>query len=429
MPDDLKSVYGIDPAGLDPRAAWRRVVERAIDAEVDAVLLAGDVVESNNGFMEAYGALQEGVARLATSHIDVVAVAGNHDVHVLPRLADEIDSFHLLGRRGRWESHLIQRDGVPLVRVIGWSFPETHVESSPLDSMPADMRAGRYADDAPDDLCTVGLLHCDLDASGSRYAPVTTAALGQLDSSLSAWFLGHIHAPSIGSAGRPSGYLGSLVSLKPTDLGARGPWLARTEPGNWAMEQLVLSPMRWESPEISIEACTDLDSLEAAILNGVSRLAATLGARIGETRVVGLRPRLVGRTAIDATDLARAIEQAGQLQTKVEGVLYFIDKVIDESQPAIDLEALGRGNDPAALIARRLLELQAAGKECSRLIEEARVRLDGVAGHRNFRYLDDAVPTDEEIRRLLMRMASRALGDLLAQKLDAPPSATEEVFA
>jgi exonuclease SbcD len=430
LPEDLLAVYGIDPAGLDPRTAWRQVVERAIEGGVDAVLLAGDVVESSNGFMEAYGALHEGVERLAAESIEVIAVAGNHDVEVLPRLADEIESFHLLGRRGTWQSRIVRRDGEPLVRVLGWSFPKTHVESSPLDAMSASFRAGRYDDDAQDDLRTVGLLHCDLDASGSRYAPVTTKALAHLSTNISAWFLGHIHIPSIGVSGRPMGYLGSLVSLKPTDLGARGPWMARAMPGRWELEQIALSPLRWEDPVVPIDDCENAEAVESMLIRVVTVLAEKLAHEMDGTRVVGLRPRLVGRTKMASGEVRRAMALAGSFQSKIDGAAYFVDKVADETSPALNLEFLAQGNDPAALVASSLLALQANEAAGAKLVAEARERLEKVARHPNFSRLGGTAPDDESVRQLLLRTASRALGELLAQKNTSSPSVqADEVLA
>ena len=276
LPGDLEANHGIHPDALDPRAAWRATVERAIAEDVDAVLLAGDVVDAKNHFMEAYGALQEGARRLAAKNIDLICVAGNHDVEALPRLADELPSVHLLGRRGSWESHVVRRDGEALVRVIGWSFPKTHVESNPLDAMGAEMRAGNYDDDAPNDLRTVGLLHCDLDAGGSRYAPVTRASLAQLDVGISAWFLGHVHAPSIQGGGRPVGYLGSLVGLDPGEPGQHGPWLTTSAAGSWDMEQIPLSPVRFETLDVNIEECADTETILSAMMTAARELEERL---------------------------------------------------------------------------------------------------------------------------------------------------------
>jgi DNA repair exonuclease SbcCD nuclease subunit len=121
VPEDVLESVGSKE--LTPAAALRRAVERALSLEVDAVLLAGDVVEQNDDFYEAYGDLAEGVKRLTRAGIPVFGVAGNHDVRVLPRLADAIPEFQLLGRGGVWEEAVIEgRDGSSM-RILGWSFP------------------------------------------------------------------------------------------------------------------------------------------------------------------------------------------------------------------------------------------------------------------------------------------------------------------
>ncbi|MCB9916118.1 MAG: metallophosphoesterase [Planctomycetes bacterium] len=78
------------PDGLGPRETWGEVVETAIAREVDAVLLAGDVVESANGALEAYGELLAGARRLREAGIDLVAVAGNLRRARAAALADEL---------------------------------------------------------------------------------------------------------------------------------------------------------------------------------------------------------------------------------------------------------------------------------------------------------------------------------------------------
>ena len=82
---------------LGPAEAWRRTVAAALNHDVKAVLLAGDVVDRDDDFFEAYRALESGVKTLADAGIAVVGVAGNHDVKVLPRLVRHIPKFRLLG--------------------------------------------------------------------------------------------------------------------------------------------------------------------------------------------------------------------------------------------------------------------------------------------------------------------------------------------
>ena len=89
--------HGLSPQQLGPAAAWRNVVEYAQAEAVDCVVLAGDLVEADNARFEAFGHLQRGVQELVAADIEVCAVSGNHDVEILPRLAEAIPGFHLIG--------------------------------------------------------------------------------------------------------------------------------------------------------------------------------------------------------------------------------------------------------------------------------------------------------------------------------------------
>lgn len=70
-------------ASFQPRAAWRRAVDRAIYLQVDGLLFAGDVVDSGAHCYTALAALEERIRRLTAEGIVVMGVAGNHDVDVL----------------------------------------------------------------------------------------------------------------------------------------------------------------------------------------------------------------------------------------------------------------------------------------------------------------------------------------------------------
>ena len=101
---DVVSSWGIHLEELTPAAALELSVDLAIEQKVDAVLFAGDVVESTNARFEAMPPLEASARRLLGAGIEVIAVAGNHDVEALPRLASLLDGFTLLGAGGRWES-------------------------------------------------------------------------------------------------------------------------------------------------------------------------------------------------------------------------------------------------------------------------------------------------------------------------------------
>ena len=147
-------------------------MDLAIKEQVSAVLFAGDVVESTNARFEALPPLERCIGRLLDAGIEVIAVAGNHDVEALPRLASMLEGIVLLGAGGKRESRTIEKDGKPVAEVIGWSFGERHVRQSPVESLLAEPLAPSAGS-----IPRIGLLHADLDASGGTYAPVRQAEL------------------------------------------------------------------------------------------------------------------------------------------------------------------------------------------------------------------------------------------------------------
>ena len=99
----------------------------AIDRKV-----AGDVVESSNARFEAMVPLETCTRRLPDTGIEVIAVAGNHDVEALPRMASMVDGFRLLGAGGTWQNHVVSHRGAAVAEIIGWSFGAGEVRQNPV---------------------------------------------------------------------------------------------------------------------------------------------------------------------------------------------------------------------------------------------------------------------------------------------------------
>ena len=361
LPEELA---GVDPKELTPAAALGRAVEFAIERQVSAVLLAGDVVESSNARFEAMAPLEQSVRRLVRRGIQVIAVAGNHDVDALPRLAALIDGFRLLGAGGRWEAVELEADGTPFAEVVGWSFGERHVRESPVAELLREPPPPGPA------LPRIGLLHCDLGASGGTYAPVRQSELD--DAGLDAWLLGHIHKPSwqgllATDGARPCGYLGSLVGLDPTETGPHGPWLVKAPAaGRVELEQAAIAPLRWERVDVPVDGIVDIEELGDRLADAAKEHFRELAQTGPVPRALGLRPRLTGSTAM-VGDIRSWIDGAAwrSITRRVDNSVVFINKVIDAMQPLLDLDEIARGAGPDALLAQRLLRLEHGGERCA----------------------------------------------------------------
>ena len=424
---DVVSSWGIDPKELTPAAALKLSADLAIEQELDAVLFAGDIVESTNARFEAMLPLEECVHRLQDAGIEVIAVAGNHDVEALPRLASLLDGFTLLGAGGRWESRTVTKKMVPVAEIIGWSFGERFVRQSPVAQLlseplePVSTRVPR-----------IGLLHADLNASGGHYAPIRQVELN--DTGYDAWLLGHIHKPSIDSLSAPansppSGYLGSLVGLDPSETGAHGPWLLRVHDGGGLhLEHIPLAPLRWEQVSVSVEGLKHVEDVADRLLGDAADFVRQIGQAGPAPRALGLRARLTG-TSLCHEDIEKWIA-AGEwkdLRRVADGTAIFFTKIIAAMKPKRDLAKIAEGDDPAALMARRLVALMRGDDQSNDLLVQAREALNDVARdqlwspvneHRN---ATDPLSV-EALRDVLFRSGMMALNAMLSQNDPGEPT-------
>jgi DNA repair protein SbcD/Mre11 len=398
-------------AGMSSTAAWRAIVDLAIEERVDLVAISGDLVDYANRYYEAIGPVEEGVRRLATAGIPVVAVAGNHDYSALPRIADRLDgALHLIGLNQQWERWSLVRDGTPLLHVDGWSFRQEHVTVDPLA-----MYALPRSDDAP----VLGLLHADLDAQEARYAPVRLWRLQRIP--VNAWLLGHIHVPRlIDQEGTPPVlYPGSPYALDPGETGVHGAWLATFEPGKPVrFERRAMARVRYQP------CCVDVSGAESAqhaierIERGVE--AALIDAKWAEggSSLELLLLRVIVSGAI--SPLISLKSELAQMQQNYAfphgGATVAIERFIDATTTAVDLQSVASGIDAPASIARLILSLQ-PGRERPVIVAEARKRAESIARQHAFRGINDVpIPDDDALAVTIEHEAWQLLSTLLAQK-------------
>jgi len=395
---------------LRPTVVWRSLVSTAIERKVDAVVLTGDVVDESNKFFEAFSALQSGVEHLAKAGIPVLAVSGNHDFDVLPRLVDQIPKFHLLGCGGQWQDFVLEKDGAPAVRFQGWSFPTRHVSHDPLTGYVAPS----------DELPTVGILHCDCDVPTSNYGPVSLAGLKA--KSPTVWLLGHIHKPELLSKNYPLVlYPGSLQGLDPGEHGMHGAWLISLGSEHAPTAELLpLARLRWEQIEVSLDSVSDEDSFQRVAIDALRERHQQIRGGLGETRWISCRLYLVGRSPLHRHLPRLIMDIQSNLTPEFEDVEYFVEKIEDSSQPDIPLEDIARSNDLAGLLARRILTLDSREPPDAyqKLIDAARRPIEEGRSRPQFASLlgDDESLVEEQVRGLLLKAGLRALEELLTQK-------------
>jgi DNA repair exonuclease SbcCD nuclease subunit len=272
----------------------------------------------------------------------------------------------------------------------------------------------------------LGLLHADLDAFGSDYAPVRSSELA--GTGYRGWFLGHVHKPGeVAEDGTPF-YLGSVTGLNPGETGLHGPVLVEVNgPGSLTAKRLPLAPLRWEHLDVD---CTGLEDpvaqLERHLLGHLVGFHRDHEAELGEVRALGVRVTLTGRVTDPAT-VERSLRDLGVLNTALGDTVLFVQKITNRLTARIDLEQVAQRSDPPGLLARRVLALERHPGDIpgvpdrsalvSELLTEARRHLVRVDSNPAFKDLVPVTraPTETEIRTSLLQAARLALAEMLSQ--------------
>ena len=405
LPDELIG----RASDLGTTGVWHRIVDQAIVSAVDAVVLAGDVVEDEDDFFEAYRELSRGVEQLTGAGIRVLGVVGNHDVRVLPRLADQIEGFELLGRGGQWQTAELAA-GSERLTLHGWSFPQRQVTVSPLQGY------GFTPGPGPN----LGLLHADRDQPASVYAPVTSTELDAAP--LDGWLLGHIHKPDDLSTAHPMGYLGSATGLNPGEAGPRGPWLLRiTDGAIESLEQWLIAPLQWESLSVDLTGLATADEARERVIGAVNARDAVFSQRDLPPEAVALRISLVGRTDL-ASEVREVLarENLDAVHAGQGSIHYFVEHLVYETEPELSIDVLAQRSDPAGLMARRLELLSRSPEDPERqsIIRRAREQMKPRLERSWWQPLGTEGPDDATVAEWLREAGTRALEQMLAQKVD-----------
>ncbi len=150
----------------DQAAAMDRIVDLAAEAEVDAVLIAGDLYDRAIPPAEAVQLFTDTVVRLRAGGAAVVAIAGNHDSHVRVSVYDPLlSAFGVTirgdGRRAAEPVLVSPRRGGEPVAIYPLPYLEPAVDGPALQHLaPGETPPARFSHQAVTNLA-LGRLHRD----------------------------------------------------------------------------------------------------------------------------------------------------------------------------------------------------------------------------------------------------------------------------
>lgn len=396
---------------------WDRMISLAVENSVDALLLAGDIVDRDNRFFEAIGPLQKGFETLGEAGIPVAMVSGNHDFDVLPDIIKNrrYDHVHILGEKGEWESKIIKTQSGEL-QVLGWSFPHQHIMEDPLlQFKDADLSLNP-------NLPTVGLLHGDVYDQKSQYAPLDIA--GFPGSTPQAWVIGHIHKPAVIRKLAPLiFYPGSPQAMSSKEPGVHGPYMLMLEGQNVTAEQVVISPVRYESLNVDVTGAEDESDFRNRLTQQISddtrnrvKELEKVSRLVYDVVLTGSHPSL--------TNLEKWSHFADQFEQElISETVVSIRKVENSAKPVVkNLDELAKQPTPPGLLAKFIVEME-NGKDSPMLMElmaKLKEKIGSINRSRTYqplsRFEEQMDETNESARGLLLMESRRFLGELISQK-------------
>ena len=400
-------------ADASAAAAWLRIVDEAIARQVDALLIAGDLIDRQNHYFEAVEALAKGLQKLGNAGIETLAIAGNHDADVLREVArtkriQEFGRFKVLGLAG-WECAPM----AAALQLQAWSFPKTEYLANPFDS---------YASLADSAVGGVGLVHGDIDASGGRYAPIPRGSLPQ---GAACWIAGHIHRPQFDAAARLL-IPGSPQALAPDERGQHGVWLIDLEGGVLVGQpQLIpISSVRYDQVTVDVTEVVDAADLRPAIYAKLHEQLASWRLESPPLRYAWAALRVTGTTRWVEEAAGIVQEAAGEITVQDGDATLTVGDAISEVHPPLDLIEIARGSDVAAVLARLVIAI-----ESGHLSDEETGLFDTLekeAAHTHFQQAfagisagpvnEQAAPDRPDVPALVRAQAERLLVHLLKRQ-------------
>lgn len=240
-----------DAVGVATRAAFERIVTKAIDEKVNALLISGDLYDGSTREMSTGLYLADCVRRLSEAGVHTLVIYGNHDAEsvVKPPFpeTDLLTVFKAKAGTVRFEEHQ--------VAVHGASFKDPTV---------ADDMTPAYPDPVPG-WVNIGMLHTSLGGYSAHdaYAPTTPARL--TDKGYDYWALGHIHKHDVvqdAGPGKPWIIYPGIPQGR--DMGETGPGQAvicTVQDGQVSVEWFNTAPVVLERVAIDLTGAETLDDV------------------------------------------------------------------------------------------------------------------------------------------------------------------------
>ncbi|WP_100011395.1 metallophosphoesterase family protein [Lentibacillus sediminis] len=356
--------------------ALKRLVQAAIEKNVDFMIIAGDLFDQERQSLKAQIRLRQAFETLKRHDIQVYLSYGNHDylnggshavtypenVHVFP--GENISSF----------THY--RDGEPVAAVYGFSYENRAVTGNKTN----DYVIGD--EEIPFHIATLhGSLHTNTEHD--MYAPFQLSDLTAKD--FDYWALGHIHQRQMLKNDPPIVYPGNIQGRSRKESGEKGCYhvVLSKQGGAPHLEFVPLAPIQFVSVTADVSGCKEAYQLEEIIQQELEK-AAQRSSRLVNLTLTSDNPTLKQweqeralEDVIDLVNESNAKEQDWQYIFRSQVELYSAVTEGEASKGEHFIGELSRHFDEVSIrpFLEDLYKQKQARKHLRRLTDEEEARI------------------------------------------------------
>ncbi len=249
------------------------IINFAIDKKVDFILVAGDSFDNDEHDISTKLLFRNSLKKLADNGIKSYVICGNHDP---AQLYKKYNSYFKFDEKYNGE-----------INITGVTTSGSFEQFSPLDNVKINsLSFENEENDNPVKKLSevkinssdfnIGLIHCDLEKSESKYAPVSKEELRNLGYDYYA--LGHIHIPEIREDGVVKiVYAGSTQGRTKKETGEHGCYYVKVADKNiTSIEFIPTDVVRFLSEEID---CSDYEN-RLEVLEGISEFVNSFKSEV-----------------------------------------------------------------------------------------------------------------------------------------------------
>ena len=338
-----------------PRAAFELLVEKAIEEEVDSLVIAGDLYDGTWRDYKTGLFFAEQMGRLNQARIPVFLLHGNHDAQsqitrplVLP------DNVNVFGIR-KAETFQIEELSVAL---HGQSFRQAATTDNLVPGYPSPI----------DGAFNIGVLHTALGGMGehANYAPCSLAEL--VAKGYDYWALGHVHQGQVLHEQPNVVFPGNLQGRHVRETGPKGAYLVTVDHGEVTdLTALEMDVVRWSVLDVDVIPAGGIDDIVDLI-----RRAVAQGAEEAAGRLLACRILLQGRTELHnrlVTDAEELTAEARSVALGLGEEVAWVEQVAVRTTPVADAALLEAREDTLGDL-QRMLQDAGADKELLTQLQE-----------------------------------------------------------